>query len=286
MENRLKIIRKHKIILASLIAFFGVMLFSLIGTLMASEIITAGSAVMPPKSFYADSGDLEELAVSDFEISFEELKENFEHSAGTIYLTFDDGPGEHTGRLLDILKKYNVKATFFVTGRGDDELILREYNEGHTVGLHTFSHDYAYVYSSVENYFNDLSQVATRVKNITGVDAKIIRFPGGASNTVSTKYDGGIRIMSILTAEVLNRGYVYFDWNVSSNDAGSAHTADAVYNSTVTHLKDGVNVVLQHDIKGYSVDATERIIEYGLANGYSFKALEVGSPAIRHGVNN
>ena len=204
-----------------------------------------------------------------------------------VSLSFDAAWGnEDTQQLIDILGKYNVKATFFVTGRGDDELILREYNEGHTVGLHTFSHDYAYVYSSVENYFNDLSQVATRVKNITGVDAKIIRFPGGASNTVSTKYDGGIRIMSILTAEVLNRGYVYFDWNVSSNDAGSAHTADAVYNSTVTHLKDGVNVVLQHDIKNFSVNAVEEVIQWGLAQGYTFKALDMTSPTCHHGINN
>ena len=286
MENRLKIIRKHKIILASLLTFFGVMFFSLIGTLLASEILTAQSIVQPPKSLQENYEDLEVLLVEDYKLSFENLNENFSHSAGTIYLTFDDGPGEHTDRLLDILKKYNVKATFFVTGRGDDATILREYNEGHTVALHTFSHDYTYVYSSVENYFADLERVAARVKSITGVDAKIIRFPGGASNTVSAKYDGGIRIMSILTSEVLNRGYVYFDWNVSSNDAGGANTADAVYVNTVTHLKDGANVVLQHDIKSYSVDAVERIITYGLENGYDFKALTVDSPAVRHGVNN
>ena len=279
-------IRKHKLIISGLVAAFGVMLFSLIGTLMASEILAAQTATLPTRSWYDNYDDLDTWSVSIFEAKIEDISENFEHNIGTIYLTFDDGPGEHTDRLLDILKKYGVKATFFVTGRGDDATILREYNEGHTVALHTFTHDYSYVYSSVENYFADLGQVAARVKNITGVDAKIIRFPGGASNTVSAKYDGKIRIMSILTQEVLNRGYVYFDWNVSSNDAGSATSADAVYTSVVTHLKEGANVVLQHDIKGYSVDAVERIIQYGLTNGYDFKALEKDSPAIRHGVNN
>lgn len=279
-------IKRHKLLISGLLAAFGVMFFSLIGVLMASEIIATQSVASPTESWYDDFGDLEILAAPDFEIEIEAISDNFEHTAGTIYLTFDDGPGEHTGRLLDILKKYNIKATFFVTGRGDDADILREYQEGHTVALHTFSHNYKYVYSSVENYFADLVQVAARVKNITGEEAKIIRFPGGASNTVSTKYDGGIRIMSILTQEVLKRGYVYFDWNVSSNDAANATSADAVYTSTVTHLKEGPNVILQHDIKGYSVDAVERIIEYGMAHGYDFKALDPNSPAIRHEVNN
>ena len=79
-----------------------------------------------------------------------------------IYLTFDDGPNEHTGRLLDVLKKYNVKVTFFVTGKGDDNIILREYQEGHKIALHTNSHNYALVYSSVDNYFNDLNAISNR----------------------------------------------------------------------------------------------------------------------------
>ena len=286
MEKRLRTIRRHKIIIGSLVSILGVLLFSLIGTLMASEIIAFQPVTPPAESWYGTSDDLETIEVVDLEKAVDSLAEDFQHTAGTIYLTFDDGPGEYTNRLLDILKEHNVKATFFVTGRGDDATILREYNEGHTVALHTFSHNYSYVYSSVDNYFNDLNQIASRVKNITGMDAKIIRFPGGASNTVSTKYDGKIRIMSILTEEVLKRGYVYFDWNISSGDADRASSAQAVYNNVVSNLKDGPNVILQHDIKGFSVDAVSGIIEYGLANGYDFKALQMDSPAVRHGVNN
>ena len=286
MEERSAKIRRRKIVLGSLIITFGIIFFGLIATLMASEILAIQTINIPAKALQDDYGDLEPLALGDFESSFLKINDNFERNIGTIYLTFDDGPGEHTDRLLDILKKYDVKATFFVTGRGDDVTILREYQEGHTVALHTFSHDYAYIYSSVENYFNDLGKVAERVKNITGEDAKIIRFPGGASNTVSKKYDSKIRIMSILTQEVLNRGYVYFDWNVDSDDAGRADTEDKVFVNVAAHLKEGTNVVLQHDIRSYSVDAVERIIEYGKANGYDFKALEEDSPIVRHGVNN
>lgn len=113
------------------------------------------------------------------------------NSNGVIYLTFDDGPGDTTPRLLDILAKYKAKATFFVTCKGSDDVIKRAYNEGHTIGLHTCSHDYA-IYSSLDTYYNDLNQVENRVFNITGIHSKLIRFPGGSSNTVSRKYSSGI----------------------------------------------------------------------------------------------
>ncbi len=205
---------------------------------------------------------------------------------GTIYLTFDDGPGDDTARLLDILKKYNIKATFFVTSRGDNALITREHAEGHAIGLHTCSHNYSYIYHSMDNFFSDLDCAAKRVLNTTGYASNLIRFPGGSSNTVSRRYDGGTRIMSRLTREVMNRGFAYFDWNVDSDDAGRAKTAEEVYNNVTTHLKDGDNVVLQHDIKSYSVDAVEHIIIYGLNNNYKFDKLSSSSYTAHHGVNN
>ena len=208
-------------------------------------------------------------------------------SNGTIYLTFDDGPGAHTARLLDILKKYDVKVTFFVTGSGDDALIAREYNEGHAIGLHTFSHNYSYVYSSMDNFFADLYKIQNRVKNITGYTSYLMRFPGGSSNTVSARHDGGARIMSKLAKEVTARGFAYFDWNVSSGDAGGATDSTTVYYNVVNRIKvGGDSVVLQHDVKGCSVDAVERIIQWGLANGYTFKKLDMASPTAHHGVNN
>ncbi|MDO4967772.1 MAG: polysaccharide deacetylase family protein [Candidatus Saccharibacteria bacterium] len=205
----------------------------------------------------------------------------------TVYLTFDDGPGEYTARLLDILGKYNVKATFFVTCRGSDDLIRREFSEGHTVALHTCSHNYA-IYQSVETYFNDLNAISDRVLRITGVSPKLLRFPGGASNTISAKYNKGI--MSVLTAEVERRGYKYFDWNVTSGDAGNTSSSDAVYQNVINGVNRRGNgsysVVLQHDIKDFSVNAVERIIKYGLSNGYKFETLSVNSPVTHHRVNN
>ena len=206
---------------------------------------------------------------------------------GTIYLTFDDGPREGTTDvILDILKEENVKATFFVTNGGPDYLIKREYDEGHAIGLHTASHDYKTVYQSVDSYFNDLLSVQNRVKNITGINTMIIRFPGGSSNTVSRRYQNGI--MSILTTEVLNRGYRYYDWNLSSGDAeGGRHDADEIYNNVVNGLsKDRVNMVLMHDIKPYTRDALRNIIQYGKNNGYTFASITDNTQMIKQKVNN
>ena len=206
---------------------------------------------------------------------------------GTIYLTFDDGPNSGTTDvILDILKEEGVSATFFVTNKGPDELIKREYDEGHTVALHTASHDYSIVYASDESYFNDLYSVQDRVKRITGFESKIIRFPGGSSNTVSRKYSQGI--MSRITKETLNRGFKYYDWNVSSGDAAGGNlTADIIYNNTVNSLRhDRANMVLMHDIKPYTRDALRNVIRYAKENGYHFEKITMATEMVTQGVNN
>ena len=207
-------------------------------------------------------------------------------SNGVIYLTFDDGPNSGTTNvILDILKEEGVKATFFVTNNGPDELIKREFDEGHTVALHTASHDYSIVYASVESYFNDLNSVSERVKRITGQESKIIRFPGGASNTVSRRYSNGI--MTRLTQEVVNRGYKYYDWNISSGDAGGTTQASGVYSNVVSGLRyDRPNMILMHDIKAHTRDALRDIIRYGKNNGYRFEKITMDTEMITQRVNN
>ncbi len=207
---------------------------------------------------------------------------------GVIYLTFDDGPNGagSTAKILDVLKQEGVKATFFVTGKGPDELIKREHDEGHVVALHTFTHDYKTVYASLNNYFDDLKKVQDRVSNITGVTSKVIRFPGGSNNTVSSKYSTGL--MNALRSEVMNRGFVYFDWNVDASDAWKCARSSVkdkktcVYNNVTSGLsKSKANVVLMHDIKSYTADALQDIIKYGKANGYSFEVLTVDTPPVQ-----
>lgn len=209
------------------------------------------------------------------------------NKVGTVYLTFDDGPQwGTTDKILDILKEEGVEATFFVTNKGPDELIKRMYNEGHTVALHTATHDYAKVYASVDSYFKDLESVGNRVKRITGYESKIIRFPGGSSNTISRNYSKGI--MSTLTSEVINRGYKYFDWNVSSGDAaGGSPTAKQIKNNVINNLrKDRVNMVLMHDIKTYTRDALRSIIKEGKEKGYTFEKITMDTSMVKQRVNN
>lgn len=210
-----------------------------------------------------------------------------EVSNKTIYLTFDDGPGAHTARLLDILKKYDVKATFFVVGYNNNynDLITREANEGHTVGLHSYTHNYGLIYSSIDAYMEDLLNIQNKVKEYTGVESKIIRFPGGSSNTISRRYR--TKIMSDLTKKVEEIGFRYFDWTIMSGDAGNTKDPNQIFYNVTSALKeDGLNVVLMHDIKSYTVDSVERIIEYGLANGYTFAPITMDSPVVHQKVNN
>ncbi len=205
-------------------------------------------------------------------------------SGKIIYLTFDDGPSGYTSQLLDVLKQYNVKATFFVTGNGSDAMIKREYDEGHTVALHSYTHNYGQIYASMDAYFADLDRINDRVERITGHRSNIVRFPGGSSNTVSRKSKC---IMTALAHELANRGYVYYDWNVSSGDAGGVNTTAEVINNVTSRIKgNGKYVVLQHDRIGFSVNAVESIIKYGLNNGYTFERLEQNSMTCHHGTAN
>ena len=209
---------------------------------------------------------------------------------GYIYLTFDDGPSNLTLDILNILKEEGVKATFFVTGQSDSTnyIIKRAYDEGHTIGLHTYSHEYSYVYSSVDNYFADLNRISNKVENIIGKRTNIIRFPGGSSNTVSRNYSAGI--MTRLTGVVLNKGYRYFDWNVDADDAGRAYTdSNKIYLNVVNNLSHSkTNVVLMHDSYGHTAtrDALRNIIQYGKRNGYKFASIDDSTPSVVHGVNN
>lgn len=205
---------------------------------------------------------------------------------GVIYLTFDDGPRMGTTNvILDILKEEGIKATFFVTGFGPDDLILREYQEGHTVALHSATHNYSYIYSSVDNYFEDLQSVHDRVYRITGYDSKIIRFPGGSSNTVSRHYSPGI--MSELTREVLRRGYKYYDWNINSGDAGETTDPDVEYQNVISSLSmEKENIILMHDVKSHTRDALKQIIEYGKQNGYHFDRITEKTEILSQKVNN
>ena len=204
---------------------------------------------------------------------------------GVIYLTFDDGPGAQTPRLLEILEQYDAKATFFVVNTPFASTIADIAAGGHTLAMHTATHDFQKIYSSEKAYFADLEKIEAVIEEYAGYRPNILRFPGGGSNTVSRKYCQGI--MTLLTRRVQEKGYLYYDWNVDSDDAGSARTAEAVFENVVRGCSTRTSsIVLMHDIKSYTVDAIEQILIWGQTHGYTFEAITEDTPQCHHGVQN
>ena len=178
-----------------------------------------------------------------------------------VYLTFDDGPSAYTDDILDILDAYGVKATFFVVGKqGYTEQYQRIVEEGHTLGMHSYSHKYQEIYRSVDAYRQDLDKLHDYLYELTGVDCNIVRFPGGSSNKNTSRVN-----MQELIRYLGEVGIQYYDWNVSSGDAASVPiSAEQIADNVLGHV-DRYNtvIVLMHDAAGKksTVEALPTIIE-------------------------
>lgn len=199
-----------------------------------------------------------------------------------IYLTFDDGPCAYTAKLLDVLDKYGIKATFFVTGANPSyyHLIGEAHRRGHTIAIHTYSHRYNEIYKSLDAYLEDFEKIRKIVVEQTGEEPWLVRFPGGTANTVSRKYCKGV--MTQIVQEMTARGYSYCDWNVSSGDAGGATSEQQIINNVINGCANKRrSIVLQHDMNKLSVNAVEDIIQWGLANGYTFQAMDEGTSLVQ-----
>ncbi len=216
------------------------------------------------------------------------VKKDRDYNRKVVYLTFDDGPSAHTDKILEILNKYNAKATFFVTGNNQkhNDVLKRIVDQGSVVALHTYTHDYAKVYASEEAYFDDLQKISDMVKEAAGVESKLIRFPGGSSNTVSAQYCPGL--MTKLTKDVQEKGYQYFDWNCDSTDAsGNNVPAETLVKNATSSSAQHINILMHDtDAKGTTVDALPDIIKYYRSQGYAFEALTIDSYPAHHSVNN
>lgn len=210
----------------------------------------------------------------------------------TVYLTFDDGPSSITNKMLDVLKDAEVKATFFVIGTKSDEgkaSLKRIINEGHSLGNHTYSHNYNYIYKNTDNFFSDLYKNEDIIYEASGKRPKIIRFPGGSNNT-ATKTEKGKKVINEILDRLESEGYVHFDWNASSGDA-SAYPAsvDDIINNTLTWInKKDTAVVLFHDTaaKTNTLKALPTIIEKLKFLGCKFEVLTTGSPQVAFVKNN
>lgn len=201
-----------------------------------------------------------------------------------VYLTFDDGPSDNTNEILDILKEYDVKATFFVVGKTDEQskaAYQRIVAEGHTLAMHSYSHSYSEIYASRENFISDLSALQEYLYEVTGVWPRFYRFPGGSSNSVS-QVD-----MQELIEWVDENGIIYFDWNAASGDAVSDELPkDTIVENCLTQLEGKRRcMILMHDAvdKHTTVEALPEIISgVRLRGDASFFAITDETEPIRH----
>lgn len=197
-----------------------------------------------------------------------------ERGENVIHLTFDDGPTAYTDDILNTLKEKDVKATFYVVGKGHTDAkslarMKRIVAEGHSIGMHSYSHQYTQIYSSVEAYLDDMYQVFTLIKETTGVTPTLFRFPGGSINS----YNKGV--YQELIAEMLRRGFVPCDWNLSNGDAeGKKYTEEQMIRRVVEPAAvRSRGIVLMHDTKEKTAKALGPMIDQLKDLGFSFEPL-------------
>ena len=197
----------------------------------------------------------------------------------TVYLTFDDGPSRQTQKVLDVLEQYQVKASFFVVSgnmtESGKEALQRAAAEGHAIGMHSDSHDYKKIYSSVETLLKDYEKVFTMLQETIGKTPTLYRFPGGSYNSV------GKSCIKKAIPEMERRGFIYFDWNVTAEDAVGTPTASSIKKNIFKNLDQTVQpVILMHDgsCNGLTVEVLPEIIEELIERGYCFDTVDHREP--------
>lgn len=208
-----------------------------------------------------------------------DVPSSMENGKKIAYITFDDGPSANTFEILDILDDMNINATFFIVGsaitkEGEDAL-RRMTNEGHTIGIHTYSHLCDEVYCSLERFLDDYNMVYEQIYDITGKRASIYRMPWGSNNA----YSRGIK--DTLLDEMERRGFACYDWNVDSNDSVGRPSAYSIRHNVEKDLEaHDFPIVLMHDsgINKLTVQILPEIIRMIKNKGYEFDTLDNREP--------
>ena len=265
--KRKRVARMKKMIVSTIMIFMLVTI--LVMACLIAEVVSLQKQINILSSKIAEEKVVEdkEEMVDDSFLDNVYLVDNLDNLAEEgdipmVYLTFDDGPSDNTDAILDILDDYNVKATFFVVGNDTEtygDAYRRIVDEGHTIGMHSYSHNYSKLYQSADSFAADYDKIHDLILNTTGVDTKYYRFPGGSSNKVSNSS------MSVFINYLNEKGVIYYDWNVASGDATSqAFTTDELVDNVMNDVvKYKTSVVLLHDAsnKDVTVEALPRLIE-------------------------
>ena len=199
-----------------------------------------------------------------------------------VYLTFDDGPSIYTGQILDVLAANDVKATFFVIGRDEKyyDYYKRIVDEGHTIGMHSYSHVYQDFYKSVDSFGDELTKLSDLINEVTGVRPNIFRFPGGSSNNVAP-----LPIENYI-AYLNEHNINYYDWNSLSGDAVTSGLApeQLVDNIMNDVEKNDDSIVLMHDLQTThtTVESLQLLIDTLKSEGYEILPIDADTPLIQH----
>lgn len=240
----------------------------------SDDAVTVGATQLEPASIAKEKPVLGyQIIHPEFKASFDGFDDNLV-AEKTVFLTFDDGPSTGTPEILEILRKRDVKATFFVNGKSNrvlSEHLKRISLEGHAIGMHSYSHKYNTIYASMDNLLEDFYRNYRYIVTETGKAPEIMRFPGGSINIFN------VGTYQPMVAEFLRRGFIYYDWNVSAGDAiNDATTASIISNVTNgVRLTWGPSFILMHDNGKNAVrDALGPIIDTLAKEGYTFRALD------------
>jgi peptidoglycan/xylan/chitin deacetylase (PgdA/CDA1 family) len=241
---------------------------------LPDDVVTVGATELEPAGIVREAPVLSyQMLYPDFKASFYGFNADLVGDK-TVFLTFDDGPSEGTATLLDILKKKGVGASFFVNGKSNrilSDQLKRMVEEGHTVGMHSYSHRYNVIYENIENLLDDFYRNYLYIKAETGKAPDILRFPGGSINIFN------LENYQSMVAEILRRGFIYYDWNVSAGDASADATTQGIIDNVVNGVRLcwGPAFVLMHDNdKAVLGEALGPIIDTLSKEGYVFKALD------------
>lgn len=238
---------------------------------LAAALLVLSVTSLATRAIAANSQERSPALYADIDVTPQKPPEK------TIYLTFDDGPSSNTEMILDMLKKKDAKATFFVTSQWKDEeftaqMLKRMVQEGHTIGLHSYSHDFSAIYKSPEAYIADIAKLNDMVIAATGVKPQILRFPGGSRTINASK-----STMKAIIEETTRRGYVYYDWDVvSGDDTATVLPQEKIANTILSGVKGRESaVVLCHDnaTPKTTCGAVELVIDTLSPQGYRFEAL-------------
>lgn len=250
------------------------------------NIQTAQNAISVYKNRYSEA----EQEIAEAEQLRDELTAEYNHKVllnsykdtPTAFITFDDAPNEYTNTLLQTLSDYSVKATFFVIGtrletQTQKNYLKSIYEQGHEIGIHSYSHDMSLIYSSEEAFFEDLYKVSDQIEQICGIKPKLVRLPGGTATakTLCEKYSGSAETFSNIMQRLTDEGYTVTDWNVDSGDWDTSVPSEDIVNN----VQDGAAkrlsaeyktaLVLMHGQK-YSRDALSSVIGALIDLGYTF----------------